>query len=154
MRSPLDEWRQLTAVLRQGERDARAEGERAISAAIRDLHETWLPLLEALRQRVGLDCFDPLDAVAQVALDAEIQRLRRSLDATAPAERDQRGGEEMRERSRRWRERIWTTGSIAKTWAEPWSKALARGRLAAPRFTPRPGAPKKIRRKYCDLRRT
>ncbi len=45
-RSLLDEWRELTAVLRQGERDAREEGERAISAAIRDLHETWLPLLE------------------------------------------------------------------------------------------------------------
>ncbi len=46
--SPLDEWRELTAVLRQGERDAREESERAVRAAIRDLHETWLPLLEAL----------------------------------------------------------------------------------------------------------
>ncbi len=47
-RGPLDEWRELTTVLRQGERDAREESERAL---------------------------DPLDAVAQVALDTEIERL-------------------------------------------------------------------------------
>ncbi len=119
--SPLDEWRELTAVLRQSEREARAEGERAVRAVIRDLHETWLPLLEALRQRIDLDSFDPLDAVAQVALNAEIQRLRRSLDAKEPAQGDQRGGEETRERIRRWRERIWLSGSVAKPWTEPWS---------------------------------
>ncbi len=121
-RGLLDEWRELTTVLRQGERDARAEGERAISAAIsRDLHETWLPLLEALRQRIHLDRLDPLDAVAQVALGTEIQRLRRSLDAKDPGESDQHGREEMRERIRRWRERIWLAGSVAKPWTEPWS---------------------------------
>ncbi len=119
--SPLDEWRELTAVLRQGERDARHEGERAVRAAIRDLHATWLPLLEALRQRIDLDRLDPLDAVAQVALEAEIQRLRRSLDTKDPGESDQHGGEQMRERIRRWRERIWLSGSVTKPWTEPWS---------------------------------
>ncbi len=90
VQSPLDEWRELTAVLRQGERDAREESERAVRAAIRDLHETSLPLLEALRQRIDLDGLDPLDSVAQVALEAEIERLRRSLCAKDPAGGDQR----------------------------------------------------------------
>ncbi len=59
-------------------------------AAIRDLHETWLRLLEALRQRIDLDRLDPLDSVAKVTLEAEIERLRRSLCAKDPAEGDQR----------------------------------------------------------------
>ncbi len=57
---------------------------------IRDLPETRLPLLEALRQRIGFDSFDPLDALAQVVPDAEIQRLRRSsLEAKDPPVGDQ-----------------------------------------------------------------
>ncbi len=79
-----------------------------------------MPLREALRQRIDLDKLDPLEAVAQVALDAKIERLRRSLCAKDPAEGDQLGREEMRERIRRWRERIWLAGSVAKPWREPW----------------------------------
>ncbi len=120
--TPLDEWRELTAVLRQSEVEARRQGERAIRAAIKDLHATCLPLLEALRQRVDLDSFDPLDAVAQVALDAEIIRLRRSLNEKDPVDVDASVREEIRERVRRWRERLWLSGAdFAKPWAEPWS---------------------------------
>ncbi len=52
-------------------------------------------------------------AVAQVALDAEMQRLRRSLGARDPADGDQRRREELRERVCRWRERIWLSWSGA-----------------------------------------
>ncbi len=71
--------------------------------------------LEALRQRIDLDRLDPLDAVAQVALDAEVQRLSRSLDANDPPERDELGREEMRERIRRCREGAWLSGSDSKS---------------------------------------
>ncbi len=88
-------------------------------AVIGKLHETWRPVLEALRQRIDLDRLDPLDAIAQVALGAEIERLRRSLGAKDRSDGDQLDRVELRERIRRWRERIWLAGSNTKPRAEP-----------------------------------
>ncbi len=152
-RSPLDEWQELTAVLRQGERAARAEGERAISAAIRDLHEAWLSLLEALRQRIRLDRLDPLDAVAQIALDAGSSGsdapLMRKIRPRATSAGARRCGSV---RIRRLRERTWLAGSVAKPWTEPWSgRAHPERHYQAPLASPRRGAATKIHRQCCDL---
>ncbi len=118
-RSPLDEWRELTAVIRQGKRDARGEGQRAVRAAIRDLHETRLPLREALRQRIDLDRLDPLDAVAQVALDASSSACVAPWMLKTLAKATNTGAKRCASAFA-----VGVSGfgwPVAKPWTEPWS---------------------------------